>query len=229
MGLEVCLVSCDLFYFIFLPGDEEEIWKRWIASVPTRQTLFLLGLVALSKIRFRHMFIMNANSNCISVFWAAWKYGYSLGWTYWSCLPTSLMVSVLVPLKAFHPCPANRTDQSEAGSQVGTVSNAAPGFSKDRWGKIQCPKERHMDFSLFPGMRDCELWAALMQMKVHRPCRLQLWRNNSSLLSRAVSHWVHARISSFSFCQAVLAPGTPMSLQHHCMGGFTVSQVTECI
>lgn len=119
------------FTLFFLPGDQEKIWKRWIPSVPTRQTLFILGLVALSKICFRHMFIMNANSNCISVFWAALKYGYSLSWTYWSCLPTSLVVSVLVPLKAFHPCPTNRTDQSKAGSQVGTVSNATQGFSKD--------------------------------------------------------------------------------------------------
>lgn len=95
--------------------------------------------------------------------------------------------------------------------------------------KFSAPKERHMDFSLFPGMRDCQLWGGLMQVKVHRPCRLQVWRNNRSLLSHAVSHWVHARISSFCFCQTVLAPGTPTLLQHHCMGGFTVSQVTECI
>lgn len=164
---------------------------------------------------------MNANSNWIYTFWAARKYGNSLGWSCRSCLPTPVMVSVLVPLKTFHPCPANRTDQPEAGSQVGTMELLPWVSPKTAKGKMQCLKEHRMDFSLFLGMRDCGLWGRLMQVKVG------MGLTGHYFLT--VSPWVPASISNSPFCEAVLAPGTLPLLQYHCLCGFTVSYATECI
>lgn len=171
---------------------------------------------------------MNVNSNWICTFWAAWKYGNSLGWSCRSCLPTPLMVSVLVPLKAFHPCPANRPDQPKAGSQVGTME-LLPWVSP-KTAKAKCSVLRSITWILtsFLGWEIADLRWSYASESGHGlgACDYEGLTGHYFL---TVSPWVPASISNFHFCQAVLAPETPPLLQYHCLCGFTVSYATECI
>lgn len=99
----------------FLRRWEWNIVEHSFSSITVNQLLSKLFSVP------HQLYILFANACSmlmLSICFTARKYNHCCHRDYWSYLQTSVLVSILILLEAFHSCLTDRTDQSKIGCQV---------------------------------------------------------------------------------------------------------------